>query len=220
MTAADPSRYVVLLAGRYGLELDPAALRFEEAGLDFRVVFARTTDGTEWVLRIPRRPELAETIRVEARTLRFARRVLTVAVPDWRVSAGDLAVAGELRDRWRARLDDDGLWPEEPAFTHGELYPAHLLLDPQDRILSVLDWTTAKVGDPAVDFAYQHMIAPPEVFDLTVRAYVEAGHDEPRRLRERCAEIIAAAPVAYAVFALETGAPEHREAAQAQLLAT
>ena len=38
------------------------------------------------------------------------------------------------------------------------LYAAHVLVDGPSRIVGVLDWTTAKVGDPAVDFTYQHMI--------------------------------------------------------------
>ncbi len=37
--------------------------------------------------------------------------------------------------------------------------PAHLLLGPDDGILSVLDWTTAAVSDPALDFLFQQVSA-------------------------------------------------------------
>ena len=126
-------------------------------------------------------------------------------------------VAAELAARWRAWLDDDGLWPRRTVLTHGELYPAHLLLDDSSRILSVLDWTTAGVGDPALDLMYQHLIAPPESFAATVRAYEElTGRHEPR-LADRCEALVAAGPLNYALFALASGEPGHREAAAAQL---
>ncbi|WP_033345540.1 macrolide 2'-phosphotransferase [Catenuloplanes japonicus] len=133
-----------------------------------------------------------------------------------------------LRDRWRAWLTDDGLWPERRTLTHGELYPAHLLLGPDHDgaasasegaapvVLSVLDWTTARVGDPAIDFMYHHMISP-GTFDLLVETYREAGGVVPERLAERCAALLAAGPINYGVYALETGDPSHAEAARAQL---
>src|SRR5690606_32785139 len=34
----------------------------------------------------------------------------------------DFDVAPRLAERWQAWLDDDALWPERIAFTHGELY--------------------------------------------------------------------------------------------------
>jgi aminoglycoside phosphotransferase (APT) family kinase protein len=102
------------------------------------------------------------------------------------------------------------------VLTHGELYPAHVLTEGDARIVGVLDWTTAKVGDPAADFALHHMIAGAS-FELAVRAYEEAGGRPLPRLEERCAAILAAGPVGYGVFALTTGRPEHREAAAAQL---
>jgi len=32
-------------------------------------------------------------------------------------------------------------------------------VDTPARIVAVLDWTTAKVGDPAIDFVYQKLAA-------------------------------------------------------------
>lgn len=283
------------LAARHGIELDPSRLRFEEAGLDFRVAFARAADGTDWVLRIPRRRDLAPTIAAERRILDVVARHLPVAVPDWQVCSdalvayptlpgepgltldadgapvwhydvesaefarslgaliaalhrvpvddavaggvpertpqglreqfhadldrvrSEFTVAAPLHDRFRRRLDDDGLWPDRTAVTHGELYPAHLLLAPDATVLSVLDWTTAQVGDPAVDFTYQQAIASPTSFDRTVEAYEAAGGARHPRLAERCAETMAASSVSYGIFALTTGDATHRAAAQAQL---
>jgi macrolide phosphotransferase len=284
------------LALRHGLDLEPGTVRFEEAGLDYRVAFAAASGtGEQWVLRIPRRPDVAAKVADERLILDFVRPRLSVAVPDWRIAGpelvaypllpgrpgltldaagqpvwhvdpaspeyarslaevvaslhrldptaavaagipaetadevrrrwaadlervfGEFDVSAELVARWRTWLDDDGLWPRRTVLTHGEIYPAHLLLDDSSRILSVLDWTTAGVGDPAVDFAAHHLIAPPDSFAATVRAYEElTGHHEPR-LAARCEALVAASPLTYALFALSSGEPGHRAAAAAQL---
>lgn len=294
LPAPSPAELTALAAG-HGLDLDPESLRFNEAGLDYRVVFATALDGEPWVLRLPRRPDVAAKLADEALILDFLTPRLEVAIPDWRIQAPDLiaypllpgnpgltldeagqpvwhfdtssehyatslgkliaalhtvdvgaaAAAGftvrtpaGVRDKWRADialakehftvaesllagwstwLDDDSMWPERTVLTHGELYPAHLLLGPDDGILSVLDWTTSAVGDPALDFMFQQVSAPPESFAKTVEAYRDlTGCDEPR-LAERCAALMAAAPVGYATFALETEDAGHLAAASALL---
>ena len=131
--------------------------------------------------------------------------------------AAEFDVDAGLRRRLGEWLEDDALWPEETVFTHGELYPAHVLVAEDDTVTGVLDWTTARVDDPARDFMYQHAFAPPEAFAATVASYAEAGGREWARLPERCAALMAAGPVGYGLFALTTGREEHRAAAQAQL---
>lgn len=284
------------LAASHGLTLDPGSVSFNEAGLDYRVAFATEAGtGQAWVLRLPRRPDVAANQAREQAILDFVRPRLGVAVPDWKIQESDLVaypllpgrpglsmnaenqpnwhfdpssakyleslaaliaslhtmdpaaaaaagipsenpeavrrywsenlkrVEGEFRidsallSGWRRWLDDDGLWPQRVVLTHGELYPAHLLLDETDLIVSVLDWTTAKVSDPALEFMYVHLISP-DSFDAVVRAYQDAAGLAEPRLAERCNALIAAGPLNYAMFALTTGQPEHREDAQAQLL--
>ncbi|GAB3550884.1 macrolide 2'-phosphotransferase MphH [Arthrobacter tumbae] len=284
------------LASAHGLTLDPGTLTFNEAGLDYRVVFA--TDAhprQDWVLRIPRRPDVSAKIDEEKHILDFIRPRLDIAVPDWRIASADLiaypllpgspgltldedsqpvwhfdvaseeyarslagviaslhgldpeaaAAAGvptetvdQTRQRWardldrvldefridddlvsvwRAWIDDDDLWPQRSVFTHGELYPAHLLLDEEARIVAALDWTTAKVSDPALDFVCQFLIAPAECFTATVNEYRDlTGTSEPN-LEARCSALIASGPLNYALFALQSGDVEHRASAQAQL---
>ncbi|WP_344882175.1 macrolide 2'-phosphotransferase [Zhihengliuella alba] len=126
----------------------------------------------------------------------------------------EFRVAPALVDAWTAWLEDDAFWPEAPAFGHGELYPAHLLLDDDGRIVSVLDWTTAKVGDPALDFALHAMMATEDQFDAVVDAYRAAGGVEHPHLADRCHALAAAGPLNYGVFALVSGAEEHRATAQ------
>ena len=54
-------------------------------------------------------------------------------------------------------------------------------LAPDDTITGVLDWTTAKVGDPARDFVFQTMLGVDAVFEATVDAYVKGGRQRPLR---------------------------------------
>lgn len=288
---------LVELAEAEGVELVAESVRFEEAGLDYRVAFARGADGVDWVLRVPRRPDVSQKLAEERRILAFVADRVSVAVPRWQVCserlvayrrlpgapgltldaggqpvwhydpsspefaralgrliaelqrldagaareagvpalgmnegrakwraglarvAESFAIAPALEERWQRWLADDGLWPDENAFTHGELYAAHVLIAAPERpgdIVGVLDWTTAKVGDPASDFVYQHMMGE-AAFESTVRAYLEAGGAPRARLAERCGEIAAASPIAYGVFALESGDPQHRASAAAML---
>ncbi len=285
---------IVELAARHGLAIEHDSVRLNEAGLDYRVAFARAADGEEWVLRMPRRPDVSAKLPEERRILEFIGPRLSVAVPRWEVcteqliayrrlpgspgltldakgepvwhfepsspefaaalgeliaelqaidveaareagipvsSARDVRgrwradyekvraefeIAPRLRARWEAWLDDDALWSEQTAFGHGELYAAHVLIDGPARIVGVLDWTTAKVGDPAIDFTYQHMMGP-AAFEATVAAYLRAGGHEQSHLGARCAEVAAAAPIAYGLFALQSGEPRHRASAAAQL---
>lgn len=58
-------------------------LRFEDAGLDYRVAFARAVDGGDSVLRVPRRPDVSARLGEERRTLDFIAPRLSVAVPRW-----------------------------------------------------------------------------------------------------------------------------------------
>lgn len=289
----DPEQ-LVELAARHGLEVDADSVRINEAGLDYRVAFARTKDGADWVLRVPRRPDVSAKLTEERRILEFIGPRLAVAVPRWEVCseelvtyrrlpgepgltldasgqpiwhfdpaspdfaaalgrliaelqavdteaadeagvpvmsaravragwranfervASEFAIAPQLRERWERWLDRDASWPERVAFTHGELYAAHVLVDTPARIVGVLDWTTAKVADPAIDFTYQHMMGP-AAFEATVAAYLESGGVEHPRLAERCDELAAAAPLSYALFALQTGDPQQRATAAAQL---
>lgn len=286
--------YVADLAQEHGLDIIPASVEFNEAGLDYLVAFATAKDGKAWVLRIPRRPDASVKIADEARILKLVKGRLSVSVPDWRIRSrtlvaypalpgypgltvedgeaawhfdrestaycrslgrliaqlhridaeaaqaariptltpaevreewrtnlakvgAEFSIAGRLLERWNAWLDEDSYWPDFTVFTHGELYPAHLLLDDDAEIRSVLDWTTAKVGDPAVDFMFHHSMSTPEAFELTVRTYLDEGGRVPGRLAEQCAEIMAAGPIGYGAYALETGDPDHWAAAAAQL---
>lgn len=128
----------------------------------------------------------------------------------------EFEVSPDLQDRWNAWLADDRYWPQHTTVTHGEIYPAHQLMT-GERIDSILDWTTAAIGDPARDFVFHQASVSPQAFDATVARYVAQGGVASPLLAEHCAELFSTAAVDYGLFALQTGADEHLKAAAAQL---
>lgn len=58
---------------------------------------------------------------------------------------------------------------------HGDLHPPHILIDRDLRVTGLLDWTEAKVADPAKDFLlYQTILGETETARL-IGFYEEAG---------------------------------------------
>lgn len=288
-------------AAAHDLHVDPSTAELLEAGLDFRVVLAAEPAGRRWVLRVPRRPDVAAGLAAERRILDLVAPALAaegVAVPDWQVQAADLVaypalpgspgltltedlepewhldptstdyaarlgrllarlhaidvkaaraaglevrdparvreawredvarvleafpVAPVLAETWEEWLADDACWPDRTVLTHGELYPAHVLLDPDGKIRGVLDWTTARVDDPARDLSFQHGAGGDAALEATLASYADAGGTVSPGTARQAGRLWDAAPLGYALFALTTGDPEHHAAARAQLAAT
>jgi macrolide phosphotransferase len=77
------------LAERHGLMLSDK-MKFNEMGVDFKVGFATDRDENQWLLRIPRRPDLGKQIAKEKRILQLVSKYLTVQVPDWKIATEEL----------------------------------------------------------------------------------------------------------------------------------
>jgi aminoglycoside phosphotransferase (APT) family kinase protein len=85
------------------------------------------------------RPDWLETYREQADA--FRRVVLPLLDADER--AGGEALLGEV----------ETLTGFTPALTHSDLGPSHLLVR-DGRLAGVIDWGDARVGDPALDYAW------------------------------------------------------------------
>lgn len=127
------------------------------------------------------------------------------------------AVAPEREASLRAWLADDACWPDETVMTHGEIYQAHVLTDDDGAVTGVLDWTTARVDDPARDFVTQYGAAGDAGLDLALAAYEDAGGRVGAGLAAQARRLWDAAPLGYALHALTTGAPQDHEAAARML---
>lgn len=113
---------IVTLARRHGLDLTGDGLEISEIGLDFRVAFAPDTAGTDWVLRIPRRPDAVLKAEVEGRVLELLRARTGIRVPEWRVSTPELIAYPRLTGTTAVVVDAGTMtpaWkmdPKSPAF--------------------------------------------------------------------------------------------------------
>jgi aminoglycoside 2''-phosphotransferase len=59
-----------------------------------------------------------------------------------------------MRNLWEDFLDTEENFHFTPVLIHGDLGVEHILVDPDsDRLVGVIDWGDARVGDPALDFA-------------------------------------------------------------------
>lgn len=97
---------ILKLAADHGLILD-GKMNFNEMGLDFKVGFAHDESGNPWLLRIPRRSDLAEEIELEKRILELVAKTLSVQVPDWKIASPQLVAYPLLNGK--------------PALTYDEL---------------------------------------------------------------------------------------------------
>ncbi|HSI98326.1 MAG TPA: phosphotransferase [Gaiellaceae bacterium] len=86
-----------------------------------------------------------------------------------------------------------------PALIHADLGPDHVLCH-EGRVVGVIDWSDARVGDPALDLAWCLNGTPREVADAVLGAYPV---DE--RLRERSLFYHRLGPWYEVVHGLETG---------------
>lgn len=80
-------------AHREGLELVTETATLDTMGLDFVVVHACDASGTPWIVRSPRRRDVCEAARHEARVLAAVAPILqpvAVTAPAWRIHADDV----------------------------------------------------------------------------------------------------------------------------------
>jgi aminoglycoside phosphotransferase (APT) family kinase protein len=84
-------------------------------------------------------PDWLEEHRQQAEA--FRRVVLPLLDPDER-SRGEALLA-----------EVETLTGFQPTLTHSDLGPAHLLAE-NDKLVGVIDWGDARIGDPAIDYAW------------------------------------------------------------------
>ncbi len=75
-----------------------------------------------------------------------------------------------LLARWERALEDVSLWRFRATPVHGDLAAEHVLVA-DDRVVAILDWSEARVGDPAEDLAWLFASAPEAALDSVLEAY-------------------------------------------------
>jgi aminoglycoside phosphotransferase (APT) family kinase protein len=112
-----------------------------------------------------------------------AHRKRTLSELD-RASASGHVPAG-LLSRWERQLEDVSLWRFAPTPVHGHFVGSSVLAEPdpedpsRERVLGILGWEDARIGDPADDFAQLLVEGPDEAVDTVLEAYVQSRIERP-----------------------------------------
>jgi macrolide phosphotransferase len=81
---------VLELAHQSGLTIEEDSIQFNESGLDFQVVLATDADEVRWILRLPRREDVLQSVDREKRMLDLVAPLLSVEVPRWTICTDEL----------------------------------------------------------------------------------------------------------------------------------
>jgi macrolide phosphotransferase len=280
VAAVRPSAESMLRQAReHGLDLLEQP-EVDQSGWDYLVLHATATDGTDWILRAPRRPD-GLYLPAEGRLLDHVRPLLPVAVPDWRITTDTLiaypklpgvqadgrwtptddllgrtiaimhalptepvrelgvpvftpddqrkliaelieqaraeyVIADERLRRWQDWLDATDRWPRRMVLARGDLHPQHLLVE-GGRLVGLIDWADATIGDPAMDFTDPYAYLAPAVFERLLADYERHGGHVWPGMREHIALRASLEPVISGLYGLETGRADLIELAREQL---
>ncbi len=129
----------------------------------------------------------------------------------------EIGTSPELSDQWTRWIEDTGCWPAHSVCVHGDIQAAHILVDKNEKVNGILDWTEAAVGDPANDFVPFLMAFGEENLEQLIRFYEKAGGKTWPGIHRHIKGLRDAFPVAIGIYALETGDPAHMEMARQSL---
>ncbi|MFD0870888.1 MULTISPECIES: macrolide 2'-phosphotransferase [Paenibacillus] len=126
-------------------------------------------------------------------------------------------IPAKLYDRWKAWLSTDTYWPEYTVLHHGDLHPPHIIVDDNQQVTGLIDWTEAEIADPGKDFVILYALFGHEGLRDLLRRYEKAGGNTWPRMSEHVAEQWAAYPALVAKFALTTGKEADMEMARGMI---
>ncbi len=128
-------------------------------------------------------------------------------------------VNSQLWNRWQLWLDNDTFWPEHTALIHGDLHPGHILVDAQGQVTGLIDWTEARVADPASDFAAHYRVFGRSSLEALLRQYAQGGGIVWPAMADHIVEYDSAFAVEVAEFADRSGLDDFTAMAR-QMLST
>ncbi|RZF61450.1 Mph(E)/Mph(G) family macrolide 2'-phosphotransferase [Sphingobacterium corticibacterium] len=134
-----------------------------------------------------------------------------------RLVKSEIGVSEELETRYKTWLDNDSLWPKFTRFIHADLYAGHILTNKNNEVSGIIDWTTAHVGDPAMDFSGHLNVFGAKSLKELIAEYEKRGGQIWDKIFEQSVERVAASALAYGFFAVETKSDAHIQGAKAAL---
>lgn len=123
-------------------------------------------------------------------------------------------VSEKLWDKWMRWIDDDKIWPGKTAMIHGDLFPGHTLIDSEDNLTGIIDWTEAKVSDPANDFTAFYLLFGEDKLDELIGNYRDAGGYTWPGMKTHIIALLDTQAITIAEFAESSGLEEYRKMAE------
>ena len=201
-----------LLPDRPALEVNPLSQEFTW-NIDLNSQLYTESLGLILV-ELHRLTDEAKKLGVEVKTPETVRRDF---LDDLQLIQTELGVPANLENQWRSWIDDDTYWPSFASLIHGDLYAGHTLVDSAGRISGIIDWSEMQIGDSSTDFAGQYVALGEAQLDQLLSVYQATGGKTWPPMKEHIIQRASAAPLKFAVFALNTKNDELILAAKEQL---
>lgn len=127
------------------------------------------------------------------------------------------AINPKLWDRWQAWLAEDSLWPNHIGINHGDLHPGHILVDKNNHVTGIIDWTEIAIGDVSVDFLSHLLLFGKDGLTKLIDAYENAGGKTWPGMAKHMEELLTTSAITVAEYADASGLEEMRETAKQML---
>ncbi len=124
-----------------------------------------------------------------------------------------------LWDRWQAWIAADTLWPSHVGVKHGDLHPGHTIIDKNNHVTGLIDWTEVGIADVSVDFMSHYLLFGKDGLTKLMNAYDNAGGTTWARMDEHIVELLSTSGITVAEYANVSGLKEMHEVAK-QMLAS
>jgi macrolide phosphotransferase len=128
----------------------------------------------------------------------------------------EYVIADDRWRRWQDWLADTDRWPRGMVLARSDLHPQHLLVD-GGRLVGLIDWADATIGDPSMDFVDPYACLAPAVFERLLADYERHGGHVWPGMREHIAHRASLEPVINGLYGLETGRTDLIDQARAAL---
>ncbi|TWP46524.1 phosphotransferase [Lentzea tibetensis] len=130
----------------------------------------------------------------------------------------ELGISTALWEHWQRWLADDSTWPPRSVLAHADVIPSHTLVA-DGRVVGLLDWSDALVGDPAADFRRLRKAFGPSALDELIASYERHGGQVWPGMRAHVEERVRMGPVDSGLYGIDSGQERHVAAAREQLRA-
>nr|WP_078556760.1 macrolide 2'-phosphotransferase [Bacillus alkalicellulosilyticus] len=122
-----------------------------------------------------------------------------------------------LWDRWQSWITADSYWPSHVGVKHGDLHPGHLLIDTNNKVTGVIDWTEVGIADVSVDFISHFLLFGREGLTKLINSYDNAGGRTWNRMEEHIEELLTTSGITVAEYAQSSRLKEMHEVASQML---